>query len=261
MSAVSKSQNKSQSQNIDGFVDIIEGNISYKSRLGLDRRRRMSWIVSFMDLMAIMLSFFVLIFSMSSPVEKSWTSFSGALKTQFEAMNADLSGYAGPSTAQNIVHKNSYKPEPLSYIQTVLDGMLSRLPARYADQIRVVNAADRLVISSPYLLGFDNEGIVISNEAQLFLSRLSGTLKGFDNKIIIVGHANENEGNGRSARYILSLERANTVKNYLKDKGLKQNFVIMGMGDARQTFLSEDWARAQKSTVQRRVDIAILKEE
>jgi chemotaxis protein MotB len=222
----------------------------------MDRRRRSGWIISFTDLMAILLSFFVLLFSMVAPSKNEWGMIAGSFEDEFKKLERQLTGYAGVDPATNINLLNEAAGENLDYVQTVLEGLLTRLPQETAKDIRISRQSDRIIIFAPVLLAFNKESAALSPNAQNMITRFAQILKSFDNKIEIVGQTAFDEG-GANPQY-LALQRAINVAQEFKRHGLKHNPVVLALGTQSAPKVTAQ--NQELSTVQQRVDIIILRE-
>lgn len=237
----------------EGFDDKILYQSFYHPEQPFDRRRRAGWILSFTDLMAILLSFFVLLFSMSSPSQSEWQVISGAFGDGFNKLERQLVGYAGPNDALNISLSRDESGQDLDYVQTVLEGLLTRLPQDIAKDITITRYKDRIVIFAPVLLRFDGNSATLSPQAKAMISRFAQILKAFDNSIEILGRMSNEDM--KEASYDLALDRAIVVARYLTTRGLSQNPTVLALAQ------DEDSGNAQNiPEIEQRVDIVILRE-
>jgi chemotaxis protein MotB len=226
----------------------------YHPDLPIDRRRRAGWIVSFTDLMAILLSFFVLLFSMMSPSQNEWGMIAGSFEEEFKKLERQLKGYAGTDSATNIDLSSKNEGENLDYIQTVLEGLLTRLPLDVAKDIKISRQRDRIVIFAPALLSFEQESAVLPDKARQTIMRFGKILKSFSNQIEIVGQVSSRENS-----HELAIKRAIAVANEFKRNGFRGNPTVLAMG--LQGAPSYAQIYPDLDVVQQRVDIIILKEQ
>lgn len=236
-------------------------------------RRRSGWIVSFTDLMAIMLAFFVLIFSMSAPTVEEWQIVARSFDAQYQKLADQLSGHEGPSEAANITRDAGAAGHDLDYIQALLEGRLQTLPDMYQGRVFIARAPDRLTIYAPDIIRFERGSTDLPPQAADILGRLATILKGFDNRIMIVGQASllemteppkaENAPAQEAAQrypHILSFNRALTVARLMQGGGYDKTPIVAGLGSDRKANLPDAFSDGQKDIFLRRADIVILKE-
>lgn len=254
-------------------ADILES-IDYDNMpdmdSGMDRRRRVIWIVSFTDLMAILLSFFVLMYSMSSPHVLKWTQLDRSLDQQYGGLREKMQGYAGPSDADLIITPQTVKGLDLSYVDSVLQQATQQLPWEIAAQIRLYHAGDRVILSAPSVLSFDAGSDAVKPKADYFLRMMAPILDALENKIVLVGHvASAAEEAGEDAEvnqqiagaFQRSVNRAHHIAKRMKAYGYHKNIGILGSGNARFANLPQEFTQESARAFARRVDIVILKDK
>jgi chemotaxis protein MotB len=85
----------------------------YGRRAG-DAQGSSAWLVSFTDVMALMLTFFVLLFAMSHPKEEEWDEFTDTVQENFNRFNGQVLN-RGQQDAINIEKVNWSKALDLNY--------------------------------------------------------------------------------------------------------------------------------------------------
>jgi len=182
------------------------------------------WLISFTDLMCLMLAFFVLAFSMSEPVRERWQ----ALASSFSARQ--IEGRSG--AVFNISMLNPRSPINLDYLGTLLGGQFSRDP-----DLKAVEAArqdDRVVIGLPDNLLFEPGQAAFSERGRQALFLLGGVLGHISNRIEVLGHA-EVEAvppEGERDPWELSLSRAVAVGTALHQAGYQRHLAVRAVGMA-----------------------------
>lgn len=146
-------------------------------------RTSKQWLVSFADLVSLMLTFFVMLFAMSSVKEPSWNDVVNALSQRLNpSRGADA---ASRMTDRTVETRASPDAADLDYLHALLsqkvrkDGVLNRAVLLRLD--------DRLVISLPFDLVFTPSGRL--TDAGLRASGLlAESLRFIANRVEIIGH-------------------------------------------------------------------------
>ncbi len=190
---------------------------------------RSIWLISFTDLICLMLGFFVLAFSMSEPVTPRWQALATSLATR------GIDGRRG--AIFNIAMLDARSPINLDYLANLLRGQFSGNP-----DLAGVNAArqdDRVVIGLPDDSLFEGDQTRFSERGRQILFVLGGVLGRIGNRIEITGHAGLERPGAETERdtWELSLARAVAVGTALRQAGYQRHLVVRSMAtdSARMT--------------------------
>lgn len=212
------------------------------------------WLITFTDIMALMLTFFVLMYSMSSPKEDKWKEVSRGLNRElvshtspewYEAGQEEISiGRLAPGSALD-----------LGYLRTLIAGAIAgdgRL-----NSVALIPQADHLIISLPEDLLFEPGRAEISEKGQLALFAIGGALARIRNRIEVAGHTAPAEEKG----WELSLARAAGIAAALERIGYDKSVVIRGLSNGRYADLPETMSKELRLSLSRRVDILIMRDD
>ncbi|KAA5606062.1 flagellar motor protein MotB [Roseospira marina] len=215
-----------------------------------------AWMVTFSDLVVLMLAFFVLLFSMS------------AFKLEaFERLTQSLSATFSPSTTiarepeagePGVLGIMRPRGQSLGYLAGVLDSVFDR-DERFAGTL-VQRLDDRLVVLLPADLLFEPGGAAIAAEARPVVTELGSLLANLRNRIALSGHADPRPvapGNPYPDNWALSLARAAAVANGLRRAGFARPLEVWGHADTRFAAL-DSVPEAERTRLARRVDLVIL---
>ena len=214
-----------------------------------------AWMVTFTDLVSLMLTFFVMLFSMSHVQVDKWDDMIDALS---QSLNPERTQSVATTTAKyNISTVFRKRAINLDYLTVVLeetvasDDMLS--------QSRLMRLEDRVVLALPGDLLFEPNKAVLSERARKALFNLGGVLRNVGNQIGVNGHTDPTpaSGKGYASNWELSVARAVAVANALKRSGYRESIVAYGHADGRYNELPA-LTDIERRALARRVDIVIL---
>ncbi|MEQ9491139.1 MAG: flagellar motor protein MotB [Alphaproteobacteria bacterium] len=216
------------------------------------------WLVSMGDVTALMLTFFVMLFSMSE------------LKSEnYDAVISLISTSTKPSRLE--------KPQPVSELNVDTTSVLSALSTDYLNQIfrkkmeaepalaamKVTALPDQMIISLPSDSLFAPGSSDLASGARDIITAMSSVLAQVGNQVEVVGHTDPmppEAGAVYPTNWELSLARSVTVANALTNAGYPGRMVTLGMADSRYKHLDRDIPEERRYELARRVDIVILSE-
>ncbi len=214
-----------------------------------------AWMVTFTDLVSLMLTFFVMLFAMSNIKVDKWDSMIDALS---QSLNAPGTKAVVVSSAEynvaTIIRKQAIN---LDYLASVLEKTVTE------DEVlahsRIMRLEDRLVIALPGDLLFTPARADLSEKAREAVFNLGGVLRNIGNQIGINGHTDPVlvTGGAYTSNWELSMARAAAVANALRRSGYAEDIVAYGFADSRFSQLP-DLPTDQRHALGRRVDIVVL---
>lgn len=197
-----------------------------------------SWMVTFADLMTLLLSFFVLLLSMSS-MDKSILrdvvshfvgdmglapkKGAGRLTTRFEFMNKIIENPAdalqNPQRIKDLLFPDEVLPEDMA--RSTLDENL---------QILVRPEGIALVLSDGLLFGVGESAL--TEDSRKLLSEFAQFLASVTMPVNVAGYT-DNIPAGQKDNYVLSSERAMSVLNFFLQQGFDpRRFSVSAYGEA-----------------------------
>lgn len=210
------------------------------------------WMITFVDLISLMLTFLVMLFATSNIEPESWRKTADSL-----AQSLNWEGLQLPQVAARfgIQHNQPVVALDLDYLAEVLHAAVSAVPALQGIQIR--RDHDRLVLSIPHVLLFTSGSAVVSPDARAALLELTPMLRGVGNRIVVEGHADPQPipaGGAFASNWELSLARALAVADLLGTTGLGRRLTCYGLAESRFDELGES-AGSDRHANARRVDL------
>ena len=212
------------------------------------------WIVTFADITALLLAFFVMLFSMSSLELEKWQAVVARLP------NADPTKEVlrpPPNAPFHVGVVDTPPALPLGYLSQVLGEKLSQ------DEIlgrAHIHRLDRLVVVSlPTEILFLPGKAALTGVAREALFRLTGAIAQVGNRVDVHGHTAPSGDlpGGDAQAWRLSMARAVAVASELERIGYGRRVTMLGMGDTRYRHLDESIPEARRRQLARRVDIVI----
>ena len=222
------------------------------------------WMVTFSDLVMLMLTFFVLLLSMSSMDTKKLK----AMFAHFKGANGALefSGMRGVHDLSGIIKKYEDTEELLvidsDFITELLmpsGGAEGQLGTKLDELQKIINILDDnrgIVLSIQENLLFKSGESTIKKEIFPILDTISKAIASCPNDILIMGHTDDVPIKNRQydSNWELSSYRGLAVLNYfIKDKGLPPSrFTVGGYGDSKAIYPNNT---AENRALNRRVEI------
>lgn len=210
------------------------------------------WLVTFGDATALMLAFFVMLYSMSHLQSEKWDQIVSLIATRQEPVT---DGEPTPVGERTIVRLNLVPAFETGYLQRILEEKMERDPA--LSDIRITGLDDQLVLSLPANTLFPGDSAVLSDDGNRALSRLAVIFRQFGNRMDIRGHT---PPDGTIDGWALSLGRAVAVAQALEDDGISGDFTVFGLADSGYRAIDPEIPESRRMALSDRVDIVILPE-
>jgi chemotaxis protein MotB len=218
-------------------------------------KQSMAWMITFTDLITLMLTFFVLLFSMSNVKLDKWKNMIDALSL---SLNPSQSKSIAVSTTKfNISTVFRKRAVNLDYLASILQETVSADP--FLRRSQLIRFEDRLVIALPGDLLFKQGSAVITKRARGALFDLGGILRNIGNRVGVNGYSEpaQPKGGEYASNWELSLGRAAAVANELRRSGYPDDITAYGYSDSRFNRLPKA-AKNKRRAMARRVDIVIM---
>ena len=218
------------------------------------------WLVSFTDIMALMLTFFVLLFAMSNPKQEEWKEFTQNIQENFNRFYGQTLN-RGAEDAVNIAKINFSQALNLNYLKALVLNLIEN--EQSLKIVRVIDNGDSLIISLPQNLLFDAGQATVKPQANKALFTLAETLGRIKNRVEIVGHTDPRpvSGNAFPSNWELSLARAAHVAAVLENVGYDRPMTIRGYASGRYEDMPQSVSATDRLDLSRRVDIIIMEDD
>ena len=210
------------------------------------------WLITFTDLVALMLTFFVLLFSMSQIEQPKWQNLVDAFSTRLDSPHEVK--IALPVADLDIEPVERVPATDLDYLDLILrERLLTESQLKTAVTWR---QQDRIVISLPAALLFDGDSASLDAEAERVVFVLGDLLRKIDNRVEVAAHVDAGTAGDGAAALELSLSRAVAVAAMLKRAGYSAGVVTRGHGAAGR--LPAELSLDQRARLEARVDVVVF---
>lgn len=219
-----------------------------------------SWMVTFADLVMLLLTFFVLLLTMSSMDQKKldnlFTHFKEATGVLYFSGSKEISGLGtfigryNDSSAMLVVDQNKL----LHAIN--LPDSLKKMAQNINQEVSLADDERGVVLSFHENIVFDAGAVTLKKEVLPVLDAIAEAIKGCPNNILIMGHTDNSpiQNDMYSSNWELSSSRGLAVLDYfLNNKGLAPSrFSVGGYGSAKPMYPNDT---AEHRALNRRVEI------
>lgn len=216
--------------------------------------------MTFVDLVSLLLAFFVLLFSMTSPDAPQWEAFTASLRSTFSVDSENRSREA--LMPESVETEDPGTGFDLGYLRRLLEVAMSREAVL---QNATITAQDgRLVLSMASDVFFQPGAAAMQPSGEEALFDLAVALSRIDNRIDIVGHTDprpfiSSSGSFRS-NWDLSLARALSVADTLQRFGYRKPIEVRGAADGKFGEIETSLPLEDRYRRARRVDLVIYHE-
>jgi len=191
------------------------------------------WMVTFGDLMSLLLCFFVLLLSFSTMDPAMFKEVSGSLKDAFGVQHQELM-YDMPKGVDIV----SREFNPIFTVDVVLKKIKSALKLELIKgEVEIEALADRVILRMNDDLTFDPGSATLRPEASPLIDRLRDVVEGVPGEVLIAGHTDDTPVRGPQfiSNWGLSAARAASVADYLLGPGTvsPRRIVAAGYGASR----------------------------
>lgn len=223
-----------------------------KTRGGANRS---IWLITFTDLVALLLAFFVMMFATQSVKVTHWTSVIDSLSKRLNPGRTVV--VERPRSLWTSDNRAERPAISLPYLEALLKTKSAAFPAFQSVLLRRYD--DRLVIVLPADMVFEPGSAGARNGGRAVIEAVAGVLMRFSNGIEIEGHADPRplERSVFRSNWELSLARAVTVAAEMRRAGYTRTIPTFGLSAGRFGELADIENTERRLQMARRVDIVV----
>jgi chemotaxis protein MotB len=213
------------------------------------------WLLTFLDVISLLLAFFIMLFAMSNPRTAAWDELSATFADRLAPDVETLK--PAPPTALTVDEDKVAPGLNLDYLVSLLRGHLDSDPLLARTVLH--RFPDRLILSMPSDLLFALNSAALNDQARRALFELGGLLGNLSNRMDVHGHTDPAPIRSGPYRgnWELSVARAQSVATELLESGYDKPMIVQGFADTRFVFLARDITSPQREALARRVDIVL----
>lgn len=222
------------------------------------------WLITFADLAAVMVAFFVLLFAMAEVDSDKWQGATTAFDRQFRISDTFVT--PRPVESANITQRLEDPALDLRYLEQLIDEQLRGHEA-LAD-VRMAVTSERIALDFPGALIFRDGRAGVSAEGREALFVLAALFASVDNRIAVVGHAApagdadaRADGAPADTDWEMSLVRAARIGRSLRRAGYDRPIELQGRSSSQFGGAAVvDTTGAPRSVARRRIEIIVQRE-
>ncbi len=220
-----------------------------------DQAAGSAWLVTFADLIALLLAFFVMMYATQRVEKGNWQAMVQSLSRSFSVENS-----AQPverAAAKNIQSVNVHGGADLGYLESLIVGVRDSEASLAGLMVRRLQ--DRLIVSFPGELLFPPGSAEPVPGGKRRVVVLADILRNIPNRLQVYGHADPGlVFSGRfDSNWQLSLARADAVATLMTQAGYDRQIDAFGLSDSRYGEISGSMSAQRRLALARRVDIVI----
>lgn len=213
-----------------------------------------AWLLTFTDLIALLLTFFVMMYAMSAVKTSDWQNLSDSLRERLSTLLEQRK--AAPVFELDMPSAKRQPGADLDYVAKIIRSQLAE--SSRLDRAVVRRSEGRVFVSLPAEMLFETGRFELTRQAKDAVFALGGMLGNFSNRIEVAGHADPRQPKSRyPSNWELSLLRAQSVAAGLRDSGYDGYVVARGYGDSQYGELPQTLNQDQRQALARRVDVVI----
>ncbi|WCL53028.1 OmpA/MotB family protein [Gimibacter soli] len=217
-----------------------------------------SWLLTFADLLSLLLTFFVLIYSMNSVQYDSWRTVVTAFQREFNPTRAmvETEEFDAPES----MRQSRARGVGPGYLLSILERATTTSEALAGS--KAYRIGDRVVLSVPADRLFDGKTADLLPDASTAAGDLVATFSQIANRIVIAAHTDQEpvkSGLFRS-NWELSIARSQMVAGLLASRGYTRPVVAVGYADTRFKELGQTLTLQTRYELAERIDIVFIDE-
>jgi chemotaxis protein MotB len=214
-----------------------------------------AWLVTFADLIALLLAFFVMMYATQRVEQGNWQAMVESLSRSFKVDKTDVA--IERSADRNVQSVKIHSGADLGYLESLIVGVRDSQPLLTGMMVR--RRQDRLIISFPGELLFPPGRADPVAGAKRRVLLLTDILRNLPNRLQVFGHADPRAASGLffGSNWELSLARADAVATMMGNAGYDRAIDAFGLSDSRYAEIPAAASTKRRLALARRVDIVI----
>ena len=220
-----------------------------------DRPGRPPWLVSFADLVALLLAFFVMLFATQRVERLPWEALISSLSRSLNPKQVERQ--PEPAAERNVRRLSARQAVDLRYLEKLLHGKVAVEPA--LQEILIRRDDTQLTIELPSDSLFPAGSASLTKGARRVMFALAGILRDVGNRIDVHGHTDPSpvRSEQHASNWELSIARATAVADALHSAGYHRKISALGYSDTKFLDVSGFGEQARAYSAARRVEVIV----
>lgn len=219
------------------------------------RNRGDTWMITFTDLVSLMLTFFVLLFSMSRIDEVRWQNLKDSLAQGLDRVSEFKVPF--PEEELDIKRVTTLPGDDLGYLASILKQHMTGVPS--LSEVLLENRGDQLRLALGTGRHFESSGGDLTAEGKEALFAIGGFVASLANRIEVSSYAlpPESGSHDRIEAWEAALVRARAVAGQLISAGYRRDIPVRALGARSAASDRQDGSAQFERSPWGRVDIII----
>lgn len=226
-----------------------------------DRENHTPWMITLADLLSLLLTFFVLLFSMRSVPHDTWQAVVSSFSDTFQGVRSAVG--APPAVTARLKNTDVQAGLGLGYLEGVLRAQTAGREG--FEDLQILRRSDRLIMALPASIVFEPQTASLRPDYEAALGLLADALRTVPNRVSVFGYTrftakdSKEAANGLGA-WALSAERAQQVALLLHGAGYDAPITVMGFGATRFDLINPTLDLDKRYDLGERIEIVVTEE-
>lgn len=217
------------------------------------------WMISMVDTMSLMLTFFVMLYAMSEVDNTTrWEQVTESFRETFSIQSIRQEQVKLTKPEEFLARRKKYVGANLDYLGAVIEKQMQK--AGLDKKIIISHGDEQLIFSLPSDLLFQPGGATLAVDGNKALAIMGTVLRNFNNRIAVQGHTDPRPMQNNpdfTSNWELSIARAAAIAHELKNIGYKHDIASLGFAATHFNQIPTDLEITKRYTLARRVDIVV----
>lgn len=220
----------------------------------------MGWLLTFADLVSLLITFFVLLYSMKVTDTQKWDELKGAFSGVFSIREPIFQ--VKPNQMETVEKIDPFQADGLEYLSTLLATRFRDNKVLEGSEVKRDLEHGKLIISVPSQTLFASESIEMNDEGVRSIAEFGDMLRHLDNRVEIAAHTDPFPVSTEQypSNWELAMLRAIRVATVLKEQGIEANVPVVSYGHSRFHEVAPNLPLEARYERSRRVEIIIHQE-
>ncbi len=217
------------------------------------------WMITFADLLALLLTFFVLLFAMSTVKVSQWQSLVESLSREFNPNRVQIDIQS--DRIDRSIGEDPADGLTMAYLERLMSDTIAA--ETLLSQALVGRSNDEVIIAFPLGALFDERSLRLAPNGEARLALIANKLALIPNQVRIAVHAApaaQHRIGGQDIAREFTLAQSRIVAETLSEHGYRRPIVSIGYGTSRFDKLDIDLPQYERQTLADRVDIKIIRD-